>query len=395
MKQYRKPPVTKKNGTYHVRIPTPSGKPKWLDLETEDWEEAMRMLAESPIDQLVAMATAKALTPKVVSILVSGGRHVCGKLFSGWKSTIASTMRCTSANDYALVVNKFIKEFGLSRKSPHAVKLRHVYEFVNSPLLKKSRCSFRRSALISFFDFCQHMGAAYSNPARLVRVDVSKMDLSRIETKPAESWTEDEFKTFVAHPSVPEDVRHIATLCFRLGLRSSDAGRLEANSLTHTPGHVVLWTKKTGTRISIDTNHPMIKSADLDETIASLIEASKSDPDRSKYVFPRFRRTIDLGNGSQFRAVLARHIKRAGLKRSTHGWRHAFKERVLNSGMSIYEIAKHMGHISIFTTMAYGNGLVSSQRQEAPHPVEVPQPESGEPETDSIEPECYQGCVAQ
>lgn len=370
--------LKKINGIYHTPVHA-VGRTKWISTGCDTKDEATRVLAESGVERLNAVAKAGRLSSRAIGQILTGRNLTCLKALEKFRQQHESVGRAdkTVAN-HVLVITNWMKEAKVESVPPSSVTPQHIGRWINNPALGRIRpwkCSTRQVALASvrtFFGFCAHQGWIVSDPSRLVELDYSVMSLEQKEATEKQPFTDEEVKLLLAALSrdwkLVETKKHVlfddgqvvlfwlvaVSVAKETGLRISDIAQLQWKSFQEA-GKLITWTEKTNRRMEL----PITK-----ELHALISEVPVNDPD---YVFPEQRAIIrDVARRSGLSVQFARLCGRLGIEdRSFHSLRHykathAFK--VINKAtlaaklaetLSMEQIAALLGHASSKTSKGY------------------------------------------
>lgn len=139
-----------------------------------------------------------------------------------------------------------------------------------------------------------------------------------------------------------EDLHHFVVLLLDTGARYSEIARLEWSQVNFEDRAIALWRPKV-------QNESVIY---MTTRVAEMLE-KRATARRSQFVF-----TNKKGNGPRGYAMrgIRKAFTRAGLTNCTvHTLRHTHATRLIQNGLSIYEVKEILGHADIRTTMRYAH----------------------------------------
>ena len=270
--------------------------------------------------------------------------------FLKWRASVG-TSRNTISND-----EKYLRAWAfkavVERKHPGEVHETDVGTYVNDDSkAKASSRKIRLSHISSFFRYLNAKGICQNNPAKLVRVDMSKLSHKQKEKKVIRVLTEDEYRRVVDYVDPKRDHPdlwwYFAVVFGRhTGLRLSDIAQLERDCISDNVSTITVWNDKRDKRVELPMN------VEMTDCWADVMSLSIKD---SLYVFPyraHLARTASLKG--RLSAQFAKLMKRLNIKGiSFHSLRHTYITDAYNRGVRLEHIANAVGHSSVNQTKDY------------------------------------------
>jgi site-specific recombinase XerD len=336
---------------YHAQFRTETGKLRSVTTHCTDAVTAKKVAKESGVLEMETAARVGRLTNEVVGRIKAGGKLTLAKAvaeYATWMGTIGRSPK-TIHNNLTTLQFWLNHRPGLSSMSPAAINEDYIASFINAEGVAKANSrAVMLSALRSFFSFCSAKGWCIGDPARLVRVDKSKLTHEQKEIHPRRCFTETEIKTLLAFTlKEGKDFWHAAIrLSSESGLRLGDVAKLEWGSLTQEPGRVIVHTDKTDARVSVPI------SDDLVTWIAGHVPVS-----HARYLFPdQAELYLDQKRQALLSVQFGRLCEKLGIEgKSFHSLRHGFITELRKQGKEWEDIATLVGHASTETTKGYSH----------------------------------------
>jgi site-specific recombinase XerD len=139
-------------------------------------------------------------------------------------------------------------------------------------------------------------------------------------------------------------------LCFRHGMRRSEAASLTLNDIKNGQIHIA---RLKG---SLTTKQPLLASEnDLFDEIRAIERWLQFRPANTNFLFPGYKGAI---TGSQVGNIAKYYLERAGVPKElchAHIFKHSFCSITLRNGATIEYIAQAVGHADIKSTRIYLN----------------------------------------
>lgn len=348
------PPIRRdpRTGVYFVLLDTPHGQ-KRITTGERTRNRAASVCDAALIDKLQMAAKAGVLNANAISVLTTGRKFTCADVVEAWKADATIDLAPDTLNGYSQTLALFMAQDDI-RSNPIAMVTRlQLDQFVNAPDTSKAARRHRLAVLRNFFSFANAEAYCVGNPA--VRLSIRQRDLEfhQIEHYPRLPVTHEEYLRIMGSDRVDGFYRWATALAYWLGLRIRDVACMEWASLQED--RIVVHTKKTGQRVALPLDNPLIGSGDLKHVIAEIkdeIPAEKRDP---VYCFPKERAlALSTTKRATLSCYYARVLKRCGVDgKSFHGLRRAFADRLDVARVSIEQIGELMGHSSTTTTEIY------------------------------------------
>ena len=324
--------------------------------------EQLEQLAAKRIAVLSQM---KKLTAQMEAIVDPASGPTCLDAHDTWCTEMDIDYARSYRDGNAFTVKKFFRSIECGDKPVGTITRLQIYQFVNQSTLKESSRAARLAAVRSFFRHAVMMGYVPTDISSTVRVNLRSMPVELREKVAAIPFTDEEFKNIMSNVQTPQFWRWATAMGYWLGLRLVDVAHLQYASLTMD--YAVVYPQKTGRRLMLPLDDPIIGSGQLRTVFAEILAAPREDPvycwPAVRWGYPRFKhRSIQI--------VYKEVIAKSGVTGKNFGsWRHTFRLRLSRSGKPIDEVSRLMGHLNIDTTLGYG-------RNEATAPSAPPQPAS-------------------
>lgn len=330
------------NGVYYAHYMTATG-PTQLSLRTKDRAEAVVLAREAKIENIERLAKANALTQEAITRAVAGRRVTGSAALTVWEQwAVTVGLQPNTRRQYAVQLNAFLRDAGLSTKPVSAIDAEALNAWVNGAVTLASRMG-RMRAVKNFCDVLSGKGYIHGQPARLIRIRMDDLSHDQKESKSPDPFTPEETRTLLAN--LPPEWAAMSALSLHTGFRLGDSARIEWGCFTPSKG-VAIWMDKTDKRLEL----PLPK-----QFFSCLSEVEKAQSWRSRFVFPMFADlAADPKTRSHLSTYFSREAKRAGVEgKSFHSWRHTFATDKRRLGESIDEIRQKLGHALSDTTLTY------------------------------------------
>ena len=247
-----------------------------------------------------------------------------------------------------ITLNAWMTDRELDHKKVADVTDQDVDLFINGPSPRKAAWRAVQLAMISkFFDFTVASGYRLGNPAKLVRVDYSKLSHEQKEKRERQCYTDDQVARMVEVAKKKHGENsfwHLGIIIARhSALRMIDVASLEWKSL-EKPGVIISWTRKRDKRVELPIQHE-----DLKRALASI---QKED---DVYCFPWEQ---SIANRPWRRSLLSRQFavirSVAGIEeKNFHDLRSTALTDLKANGASKEEVMRAAGHSNWKTTEGY------------------------------------------
>lgn len=322
-------------------------KHEWLTTEEDDIEDALQVIDDIGSPNLSEMA--RDGTGKF-PIIQTGENMLAKFAFEAWIKEVGVGRSASTTSCYVSAVRNFIFKGGFANKKLSTIKRNDIHAFINSGDYKESTRELWRVAIKMFFNFCYALGATKANAAADLRINKSRLTNEQRERTPAVPFTDEEYRVIMAKEGLPPFWRYGTALSYWLGLREVDICRFEWSSIGED--FVVLYPQKTGRKLILPLNNPMIGSGELK---AIFDEMKKTLNTGSLYCFP-YAQSHYPGQPFKNFIFYSTVLRKCGLDTSKtfNGWRHTFKLRLEKAGLPIETISQLMGHANIGVTQGYG-----------------------------------------
>lgn len=359
--------LKKVNGTYVCYYKDADNKTRQISTKQTNLKEARAIVEEAGISQLERAALAKTLSEQVVDTLLARPGIKSGEALSSWVERLDERGRSpTTQHSYQRTVEAWLRESRLWDKKVSDITTQDVLDYVNpADDLSLSARKSRLTAITGFCSFCQGKGYLRNNPTDDAFVKIRGLSHAQKEGKKRQPFSEAEYQRLIRYIDLflihPGDSRisvanarfwqSAIPMAYWTGLRLSDICCLEWDSVED--GQLVVWTKKSGSRVSLPLDDPLIGSGEMRNVLQDLPN------EHDKYVFPHYRAIqLDPTARSSLSKDFNRWVARAGLEqtgKTFHCLRHAFVTRLKRAGRSIDEIGTLVGHRDTQTTERYSH----------------------------------------
>lgn len=258
-----------------------------------------------------------------------------------------------------------------------AIELRDVQKIVNEWSKQFVRFKEMKSYMSSIFDEAERQGLISDNPCRLIVLPNPKKSSSFEKESPEEFenfYDKEELRDFFVAAAVDLDIQWYAF--FRLlaftGLRRGEALALEWKDLTGTKLSVTkTMAHGEGNKLIVQTpKTPKSKRAiDLDTETIQTLKKWRKDQVQLFGVLPIMFNNSKKGHfslSSPKSKLEQLYQKNPDLKVITsHGFRHTHCSMLFESGATISEVQKRLGHADIKTTMNIYTHVSKEKKEEA------------------------------
>ena len=335
-----------------VRMPRPNGGYERLSTGELDAQAAIKMVDSQGIQKLSILARNKCLTADVAQVLIAGHSATCRDIIEAWYRDMKMDAAPFTASSYRTHVTKLLLHWGCMNKPLNVLERQHIYAFVNDETVKESTRKMRLSAIRSLYRHAAGFGHVIGNISETVKVNTRLMTVEQRNKVPAIPFTESEYRRIMVHPMTSQYWRWACALAYWLGFRMVDVATLEVATLG--TDKAVLYPRKTGRRLEMPINDPLIGSGEL---LAVFNEIRASLEPGQIYCFPKRREKYPFYYSKHYTREFKELMGHVGIIGKTfHGFRHSFKLRMDRSGKPLSEICALMGHSSEWITQGYGRG---------------------------------------
>lgn len=339
------------HGYWECRLKGPDNKIKSFSTHKKNRKEAVEVIKAARIPQLELAAEIGALTPNVVSVIVSGTRMTVEAAIEPWKDWMRYDRQ--SKNSIA-ASESWVRAWAYQQckldQSMMGIVHQDIDPWLNDPRLE-TKASTRRAmlaAIRSFFKYACARGWTMGNPASLCKIDYSLLQHSQKEVvrKPIFEDAEVDKLLEITAPGADRESEfwHAAVAIARwTGLRLVDICCLEWDCL-ETPGKLICWTRKRDKRVCLDLAPVALQDA-----------FQAMDKTDDTYLFPIQRAIVlDPKQRSGLSVQFMRLCKHAGIfGKSFHSLRATLATRLSESGVNRDKIREILGHSSTEITEGY------------------------------------------
>jgi len=339
-----------RSSCWQVAVPMENGRRRWLSTGAKDVATALKVVDASGIQRLSILARANCLTNDAISLVTTGQRVTCKLAIDRWSDDIAMDQAPKTAKIYRYAMTKVAEQADCLNEHMNKITRQQLYDFVNDETVKESTRVVRLAAIRSFYRYCAGYGYVIGNISTTVKINQRTLTVEQRERVPAVPFTEEEYRRIMASPLVSPFWHWATALGYWLGLRIVDVCHLEWASVGED--FAVLYPQKTGRKLILPLHDPLIGSGEIKAVFEDMRAKLTREGD---YCFPLARRAHKLGLIENFDGGFKSMLALCGIEgKSFHGLRHSFKVRLFQSGKSIEEISRLMGHKSVAITEGYG-----------------------------------------
>lgn len=340
-----------RSGVWSVRVPRTEGRRPYLVSTGEtSLHEALKVVDASGVQKLSIMARAKCLTADVAQILIAGHNQNAEEVARAWHRNLLMDSGGSTPRTYLTMVQQFLRIHGCAGKPMNAITREMLHAFVNDAAVKESTRNTRMAAIKSFYRHAAGCGHVIGNIATTLTINKSLLTVEQRQRIPAAPFTQEEFERILAHPMTTRNWRWFCTMGWWLGLRMVDVCRFETASMGDD--FVVLYPQKTGRRLLLPLNDPLIGGGQLKAVFDEIRATLRTG---QVYCFPALKAQYPYGFCGHYAQDFKRLMRLVGIEGKTfHGFRHAFRLRLSASGKTIEEVADLMGHTDTKVTEGYG-----------------------------------------
>lgn len=334
------PELFKESGVYKVRYLGVDGKKHTSTTGEADITRARQVVTASRLDEIELAARANALTADSLGKIMAGRKVTNETAIKGWKQWRALSTEPNTVRNNELVILQLFTAANALKAPVTKLDFAAIDRFVNTTEdVKVSTREQRLGGVKSYFEYCSAQGLCIGNPARLVRVRLNRMTHEQKEPTKRIPFTKAEYEAVFRKA---EGFWKFATvLGYWTGMRLTDIACLEW--ATFTDKEIIVWTRKSESRIALPLKDPLIGGGDL---VPVLLEIMMEHQHHPTYCFPEQRETVlDTVKRAKLSVQFGRLAESAGIEgKSFHHLRHAFATRLDKDGRSIEEIGRLLGH---------------------------------------------------
>ncbi|MEZ5275530.1 MAG: tyrosine-type recombinase/integrase [Opitutaceae bacterium] len=341
-----------RGGTYSVIVRDANGRERSIGTGATNREDAVRIASDSGVETIQMAGEAGLLRDRAISILMANKKLSCEDAVVEYLKSMRLRGRSPATVEHTKVMlNQWVRVCGTSETMIGAVTEEDIDRFINAEdetvlATRKSRLS----ALRGMFEWALEHGLRIGNPAGKKRVAIDMRRLSHAQKEPR-----------VRQPISPEEFARItgvaegfwayaAQFSYWTGMRMVDVCTLEWDQFTET--EIIVWTRKSGARVALPMNDPLIGGGILFDLLGKIPILSP------KFVFPVERVVaIDPSARPQLSVQFGRLLKQADVSgKCFHCFRHSFATRLSLAGVDLSSVARLIGHRSEETTKVYTVG---------------------------------------
>ena len=254
---------------------------------------------------------------------------------------------------YLYYVNHFLSE-GLNNNNADKLSRLKPKDLIHYVIEQKKHHSIPIlkalvTALRSFLKFLQMRGLCCPKLADAVP-SIATWKLSRIPDRLTKEQLEEFLASFDRNSAVGRRNYAIALCLARLGLRSSEVAQLTLDDIDWRSGNICVTSSKSRRIYSF----PLPE--DVGKAITEYLRSGRPPTEkRNIFVCHLLHKGKPLSS-SAVGVIIGRQFKRAGMSdppKGAHILRHTVATHMVNSGISIKEIADFLGHRSLDSTVIY------------------------------------------
>lgn len=354
-----------RNGCWSVVVEGgPHGKKQWLSTGERDRFRASTLVREIGAEKVMDMAARGISVQQAVVAALSVTPITVDDLIAQWRETADMQLSPGTVRVYHCIMRKFANDNACGRWTIDTVRPEVLNAFINDPSRKLNSLLLRKKAMRCLFGYAVSTGRMTTNIVDSLQVRRRDMTLDRIEPTAPEPMTEDEYRKIVANTD--GFTRWATILSWWTGLRMVDICCLERASIREKS--IVLWQRKTGDRLEVPLDDPLIGGQDL----LVALEEIKLQCGQNTYCFKtQSLARHDAHFREREREEFSKAARALGIDKTFNSIRHAFKRRLAADGRTLETIAARMGHASVETTKIYGRTNLTA-------PASSPTPSGGE-----------------
>jgi integrase len=313
-----------------------------------DRGRAEQVIKAARLPEIELAARAKALTADSLSKIMAGRKVGCVDALAGWKKWRLLNSEPNTVHNHETYLLQLFTIEKCSTKPVTALDVPALDRFVNTKDdVKVATREQRLASVRSFFEFCSAQGYCVGNPARLVRVRLNRLSHEQKEPKKLVPYTHKEFKS--VHAAAEGFWKVATSLGYWTGMRLTDIACLEWASFTDR--ELVVWTRKSETRVALPLNDPLIGGGEL---VAVFMGLMMDHPQRGPYCFPEQRAVVlEPQKRAKLSVQFGRLAASCSIEKSFHCLRHSFATRLEKEGKTLEDIGRLLGHASTETTKGY------------------------------------------
>jgi integrase len=332
--------LVKRGGVYHITFVDLKGVRHTRTTKMTTLEAAREVLETSRLVEIETAARAGVLTAEGLTAIMAGRKVTCELALAEWVTWRSNAAAPNTVRTQELCLRQFLKRIDAMKWPVNRLTFELLDDFVNAkddPTGASNR-SIRVASLRSFFTLLTAKAYYVGNPAAMVEVRMNNLSHEQKEKIPRVPFSEREFRHVVAHTTGFWNAA--VRLAYWAGLRLTDIACMEWASVS--PDEVIVWTRKTHTRVALPVSDPLLGGGDLRCLFFELMEHNRD----KEYVFPEERETaLDPAKRAKHSVYFSRQLSALGIEgKSFHCLRHSFATRLDKAGKTIEDIGRVMGH---------------------------------------------------
>jgi site-specific recombinase XerD len=341
------------SGVVCVRIKTPRGN-QWISTGQTSYAKAREVCTAAEIERKQLAASAGVLSAEVIQRLLIGRCVNCTAILDAWKAEMVAQLSPDTLSNYEALLRQFLVDTANAAAPITGIRRTTIHAWVNAPRIPVGSRRARLAAVRSYFGFASAAGHCVGNVSLLVTVQIRDLLLPELERRETLPLTPADYAMLMASPKVRGFWRFAIPIAYWLSLALRDVACLEWASIR--PSTFIYYRKKTGARIALPLDDPLLGAGELQRVFLAMIEQLPS-AGHSPYCFPEERAcTLHPKKRAKLSVQFTRLLRAHGIKgrgKRFHSCRHAAAMRLKAAGKTLEEIGTVLGHASTETTMIY------------------------------------------
>lgn len=337
-----------RTGQYCVRVPVAgTDRQKWIPTGERSRARAERVIEDSGLERLTALAKAGVLTRDAISIVTVGRKFTCRDVVDQWIEQSSERLSPETVRTYSGWIKALFDDIRCWREPIGWIKRHHLNSFVNDGVSKRSTAASKLAAMKSLYDFANATAHCLGNLADTVFVRHRDMTHEQKESREILPLDQAEYDVLTRSETLPLFWKRAIALGYYAGLRISDVAALEWDSLSGAG--VTVWTRKRDRKVVLPFANPLI--APLAPVILAMLAEPRCD---ERFCFPTQNAVLLSKTRQRLSQDFTRWCDRHGINfKVFHSCRHSFATRLDQAGVTVEEIGKLIGHSSARTTEGY------------------------------------------
>ncbi|MFO3691423.1 site-specific integrase [Staphylococcus felis] len=238
-------------------------------------------------------------------------------------------------------------------------------KFINK--YSKSYLKLIKAILSSMFNYAMSFYDLQKNVVKLVKIP--EKDSGKHDGEKVKYWTVDEFNTFIKEIDNPV-YKTLFILLFWSGARKGEALALKTSDINIHDHTISINKNWNGEKITTTKNKNSVRVISVPnvviEHVKELIEhqRNKYKEYTDDFLFTYKNKSTPLQTNTP-NNIMKKYLSELELpKIRVHDLRHSNASLLINSGLPLYSISKHLGHNNIQTTAnVYGHLYPSSEKE--------------------------------